>query len=104
MAALTEGARGGAGPFALGDALGAGAADALRIRAALAGGAPDPDALARAARGAAATFPLAAADLMPGLSGPALGLGLARARDLWRARGGEVSRPDLIAAARAAAG
>ena len=100
LEALRDGARDGTAPFALGQALGAGrATDALAIRAALTGS--DVAGLDAARAGAAATFPLAAADLMPGLSGPALGEGLARARALWLEREGRVSRGDLIAAARA---
>ena len=82
-------------PFALGHALGARrAADALLVRAA--SGAPvGPDAVAVAAAGAAATFPLEAADLMPALAGKPLGDALARARDAWTASGGTLDRAAL---------
>jgi poly(A) polymerase len=96
---VATGARDGTAPFALGDALGARAEDALRLRAALAGTSVDPEALAVARRGAATDFPLGASDLMPALTGPALGVGLARARALWRDRAGAASRDELIAAA-----
>lgn len=96
---LRDAARDGTAPFALGDALGVERArDALAIRAALTG--TEVAGLAAAEAGAAATFPLAAADLMPGLEGPALGEGLARARALWLAREGNVTRDALLAAAR----
>lgn len=95
---LAQAARDDARPFALGDVLGARAIDALHIRAALLGGAPMPDALDAARRGAAEIFPLAAADLMPDVQGPALGQALAQARDLWRAREGAIAKADLIAA------
>ena len=98
---LTAAARDGADPFILGDTLGPRARDALLIRAALLGTPPDPGALDEARRGAEETFPLTAADLMPGLQGPALGAALARARALWRRRKGQVAKPALIAAAKA---
>lgn len=94
---LAQAARDEVAPFALGDALGTRAIDALQIRAALLGQPPMPDALDAAQRGAAETFPLTAADLMPELQGPALGQALARARDLWRARKGAIAKSDLIA-------
>ena len=72
------------GPFALGDALGEGrGVDALLIRAASLGVPPDPGAVAAVSAGAEAEFPLAAADLMPTLQGPALGAALTRARAAW---------------------
>ncbi|CUH40718.1 CCA-adding enzyme [Jannaschia seosinensis] len=95
-------ARDGTASFALGDMLGAEAArDALLVRAALTGAAPTPDALAAARAGAEAAFPLNAADLMPDLTGPALGAGLDRARRIWREREGRVALAELIAAAKA---
>ena len=83
------------GPFALGAGLGAArAADVLLLRAA--SGAPvPPGAWAEAERGAGATFPLAAADLMPPLAGPALGEALARARAAWAGSGGRLGRDAL---------
>lgn len=101
LADLRAAADGGAGPFALGADLGAErAVAALALRTARAGELLPPDALDAARAGATAVFPLAAADLMPALSGPALGQGLARARVLWLARGGRVSRDALLDAAR----
>ncbi|WP_179381258.1 CCA tRNA nucleotidyltransferase [Jannaschia marina] len=98
---LFQAAREDIAPFALGDMLGLRAVDALLIRAALMGLPPDPAALTSAREGNAAQFPLRARDLMPDLQGAALGAGLDKARSLWRAREGEVSKTELIAAARA---
>ena len=78
------------------------ATDLALIRAA--GGAPlPPDWRDSIARAAAAPLPIAAADLMSDLSGPALGRALAAAEAAWIASGFTLSRPDLIAAARKAA-
>ena len=87
-------------PFALGDALGDRAAETLALRAALLG-APLAEAhLAAAATGASARFPLAASDLMPELTGRALGDALARARAAWVAAEGGLDRDTLLAIAR----
>lgn len=48
-------------------------------------------------RGASAVFPLAAADLMPALSGVALGRRLKALEDRWIASGFELSREQLLA-------
>lgn len=48
------------------------------------------------ARGATAIFPLKAADLMPALSGAALGLRLKALEDRWIASGFELSREQLL--------
>ena len=48
------------------------------------------------ARGASAAFPLAAADLMPALSGPALGAKLHALEERWIASGFELSREQLL--------
>lgn len=50
------------------------------------------------ARGAGATFPLAAADLMPRYQGPALGSALERAERLWIDSGFAMDRDALISA------
>jgi poly(A) polymerase len=77
------------------------ARDAALIRAATLGQ-PLPAGLeAEVARGAAARFPLRAADLAP-LSGPALGAELRRLEDLWIARGLEPGREALLGEARRA--
>ncbi|PWJ16524.1 CCA tRNA nucleotidyltransferase [Jannaschia seohaensis] len=98
LAALSAAARGSDRPFALGDRLGPRGMDAVRLRAALLGAAPDPDDITLAERGAAASFPLRAADLMPALQGPALGQALDRARDLWREADGALTKDELVAA------
>lgn len=67
-------------------------ADALLIRGAATGEAPD---LTDLPRGAAASFPLAAADL-PDLSGAALGRALARAEARWLAADLRLTRNDLL--------
>ena len=48
------------------------------------------------AEGAAAQFPLTAADLMPGLQGPALGARLAELEAAWIASGFSLSRADML--------
>jgi poly(A) polymerase len=79
--------------YRLGSAM---ARDAGLIRSALTGRALPPDWAKAAQRGAAAVFPVSAADLMPALQGRALG---ARLRDLetrWIASGFELSREQLL--------
>ncbi|OIQ07250.1 MAG: hypothetical protein AUK60_01995 [Rhodobacteraceae bacterium CG2_30_10_405] len=49
------------------------------------------------ARGAAAEFPLAAADLMPALHGPALGARLRALESRWISSGFSLSRQQLLA-------
>jgi poly(A) polymerase len=78
---IAEAARNGAGLAEIGWTLGAEAAtDAALVRAALIGAPLPANWDAEIARGAAATFPIRAADL-PELQGPALG---ARLKDLQR--------------------
>lgn len=72
------------GPAELGYRHGATAArDVILLRAALAAQPLDRGALAAARIGAQSRFPLSARDLMPALSGPALGAALARAEAAW---------------------
>ncbi|UWQ22147.1 CCA tRNA nucleotidyltransferase [Jannaschia sp. W003] len=87
-------------PFALGHALGVRGEDAVLIRAASLGQPVAPGALEEARAGAAATFPLRAKDLMPGLEGPALGEALARAKAAWVASAGALGRDALLEVAR----
>jgi poly(A) polymerase len=95
LAALREAAGGGEGAFALGHRLGAARGrDALLLRGPL-----PPGAEAALEAGARAEFPLTAGDLMPALTGPALGDALARARAAWAAAEG---RPDAAALRRVA--
>jgi poly(A) polymerase len=72
------------------------AADILLARAALTGAPPPPDWQDATAFGAAARFPVSAADLMPALSGPALGLRLAELEARWIASGFSLSRAALL--------
>ncbi len=95
---LATAARDGTAPFALGDMLGARARDALLIRAALMGQALAEGDLEEARKGADETFPLKAADLMPGLQGPVLGQALTQARTIWREAKGQIDRDALIEA------
>ena len=77
------------------------ATDLALIRAAR--GATLPEGWAdRIARAATARLPIAAADLMPDLQGPALGRGLKAAEAVWIADGFATPAPDLIETARMA--
>ena len=98
LAAIRDGALEGTAAAELGYRIGA--ADAVSaglVRAALTGTPPPPDAEAEAARGAAAVFPVRAADLMPALSGPALGRRMKELENRWVASGFALSRDDLLA-------
>lgn len=87
-------------PAELGYRLGADlAADAVLAGAARAGQPPPPGWEAEIALGAAATFPLRPADLMPELQGPALGRALAEAEAHWIAQGFEPGKAALQARA-----
>lgn len=72
------------------------ARDVCLLRAAIGGTYIDPKALEEARRGAEAVLPVRAADLMPGLSGPALGRKLEALRSRWIASGFRLSRDDLL--------
>lgn len=88
----------GAPPAALGYALGAnGARDVLLLRAAIFEQ-PMPAAWAQdAARGVGAKFPIKAADLMPAISGPALGARLKELEARWIASDFALSKAELLA-------
>lgn len=73
------------------------AGDIVLARAALLQTPPPPDWQAEARRGAAARFPLTAADLMPGLQGVALGARLKELEARWVASGFALTRADLLA-------
>jgi poly(A) polymerase len=97
LAALQAAAASGAAPAELGYRLGA--ADGLRacLLAAADAGRPAPhDAAAEVARGAAARFPVRAADLMPALQGPALGERLDALERDWIASGFTLTREALL--------
>ncbi|WP_126975269.1 CCA tRNA nucleotidyltransferase [Frigidibacter oleivorans] len=97
LADLRAAATGGQGPAELGWRLGADRArDALMARAALLEQ-PLPQGWQEAvARGAAAQFPLTAADLMPAFAGPALGAELKAREARWIASDLTASRDDLL--------
>ncbi|MGY6410918.1 MAG: CCA tRNA nucleotidyltransferase [Alkalilacustris sp.] len=73
------------------------AADIVLARAALAGAPPGPGWREAIGRGAAAEFPVAAADLMPGFTGPALGARLRELRERWIASEFTLGRRELLA-------
>ncbi|RSK30712.1 CCA tRNA nucleotidyltransferase [Rhodovulum iodosum] len=95
---IKRGLAGGEGPAALGYRYGETAArDAVLLRAAalsapIADGAKDD-----IARGAAARFPVCAADLMPALEGPALGARLKELESRWIASGFTLTKAELLA-------
>ncbi len=85
-------------PAALGWKLGAQAgADAVLARAALLESPLPAQWQADVARGASSRFPVNAADLMPQLTGPALGAKLAQLESLWLASDLRLTRDDLLA-------
>jgi poly(A) polymerase len=85
-------------PGVLGYHLGAAeAVDALAIRAALMTREIDPADSAAAHHGAAQTFPVRAADLMPALRGPALGAKLKDLESRWVASGFTLTKEALLA-------
>jgi poly(A) polymerase len=99
LATLRAGMASADAPAALGYAHGAGAAwDILLLRAAQFETPPDPTARATLARGAAATFPVRPADLMPDLQGPALGAALKALEARWIASDFTLTRDELLAA------
>lgn len=97
LAALDEALSGMDPPVVLGWRLGAeGGADAVLARAALTGTPPPEGWQAEVARGAAAEFPVKAADL-PGLAGPALGKRLKELERRWCDSALRLSRDQLLA-------
>ncbi|MBF9059503.1 CCA tRNA nucleotidyltransferase [Rhodobacterales bacterium HKCCSP123] len=85
-------------PAALAYAQGAETArDVVLLRAALFETPPDPASEAQIAKGAAASFPVKPADLMPALQGPALGAALKEMEARWIASGFTLTRAQLIA-------
>jgi poly(A) polymerase len=98
-AAIAQAARGGQAAAELGWRLGADqATDAVLLRAALTATPPPGGWRAEVARGAAAVFPVTAADLMPALQGAALGERLRALENRWVAAGLALSRDDLLSA------
>ncbi|WP_341271330.1 CCA tRNA nucleotidyltransferase [Pseudaestuariivita atlantica] len=89
-------AENGSNPAEMGYRHGAGIAiQAMLVRAALTGHA-DPDAAAEAARGAAASFPVTAQDLMPRFKGKALGEKLREIEARWIASDFTLDRDALL--------
>lgn len=72
------------------------AAAVLLLRAAMMPMPADPSDLKAAKFGAEAIFPIAASDLMPAFTGPALGRELERLKTQWIASGFVLSRDDLL--------
>lgn len=70
----------------------------LVLRAAMLGMPLEPAALDKAETGARATFPVAATDLMPEFTGPALGKELERLKKLWITSEFALTREDLLGA------
>lgn len=68
----------------------------LLLRAAMMGSPVNPGDLDAAKKGASAVFPVAAADLMPALTGAPLGRELERLKTLWIASGFGLSRDELL--------
>lgn len=98
MARLRDQIGGTLSPAALGWKLGAQAgADAVLARAALLESPLPARWQADVARGTASRFPVNAADLMPQLTGPALGAKLAQLESLWLASDLRLTRDDLLA-------
>jgi poly(A) polymerase len=73
------------------------ATDATLAQAALSGQPLPQDWRDAIARGTAATLPVTAADLMPAVTGPALGRALRRIEDRWIASDFTLTRGDLLA-------
>ncbi len=102
LAALQEAMGADWSPLETGWRLGTGdGTDALALRAAMAGQEIDPAAVAACAAGAERQFPIRAADLMPGLTGAALGAELKRLQALWLDSGLTLDRAALMAQIRA---
>ncbi|MDE4172869.1 CCA tRNA nucleotidyltransferase [Phaeobacter sp. PT47_59] len=98
---LYEAATGTMGPGELGYRLGAEQGrDALILRAALMEQPLASKALEEADHGAVQSFPVVAGDLMPGLSGAALGAELKRLEAAWIASGFVLDRAQLLALSR----
>ena len=97
LALLRDGVGSAASPAALGYHHGAiTGTDIVLLRAALLETPLDPGNLQQVKTGAAATFPIKPADLMPGYTGAALGQRLQELEDRWIASGFTLGREDLL--------
>lgn len=95
---LTNAATGLQRPAELGYRLGAtDGLDAIALRSAFSETPVPPNAVAACRRGATATFPVRAADLMHGYSGAALGRKLAELESAWIASDFSLTRAELLA-------
>ncbi|PZQ97723.1 MAG: CCA tRNA nucleotidyltransferase [Cereibacter sphaeroides] len=102
LAALKDGLTSGAGPLELGYRYGFDTgSDIVLAQAAMSGSAPAPDWADSIVTGSTAKFPVSAADLMPALTGPALGARLAELEQLWIASGFRLSRGELLGGSQA---
>lgn len=100
LAALRQAVEGMDSPAVLGWKLGQSrGTDAILLRAAMLETPLPHDWSSEVFRGASATFPVTAADLMPGLQGPALGARLKDLEAAWLASDLRKSREDLLAGA-----
>lgn len=98
LSILRDGLQGIAGPAEFAYRHGAPAArDMVLLRGAMLGTALPAGWEDAVARGAAAAFPVRAADLMPAVTGAALGQRLKEIEDRWIASGFELSREQLLA-------
>lgn len=98
LGALREGMGSADIPLHLGQRLGVETAvEVVALRAATLSVSPDPDARARIAEGAAAIFPIRAADLPDDLEGPAIGTALRQLEADWRASDFTLTREALLA-------
>jgi poly(A) polymerase len=97
LAAVRQAAMSGDSPATLAFRFGAGVgADAVLVRSALMEAALPAGWQDQVAKGAAAVFPLKATDLMPGLTGAALGMRLTELEDRWIASGFTLTRDELL--------
>lgn len=97
IAALGDAVGRGWSPAALGWKLGvSGGQDAMLLRAVLLESPLPPDWQAEVARGAGSIMPVAAADLMPGLQGAALGVRLKELEALWLASDLQLTKDALL--------
>lgn len=95
---LQEGIASSDGPAALGYRLGRQMAkQVLALRCAAFEMPVDPQALDDVTRGSEAVFPISATDLMPDLSGAALGEALKRLETAWITSGFRLTRDQLLA-------
>jgi poly(A) polymerase len=100
LAALRDAIGSGESPAVLGWRLGVDrGSDAMLLRAAVMGPWLQPGWVDEVLRGAKAIFPVTAADLMPGLSGPALGARLRELEDRWLASDLRLTKAELLSGA-----